>query len=148
VNWAALFLRSQGRIGRGLFWLGFLVLAALQACASLTPHAGWLGFMALAYGWICLHAKRLHDMGRSGWLTLCPILASLLSLSAAAAFWMQTFNAKAQNPVLFWFAIGALAAACLIDLLFVAWLGLSPSEADDNVYGPGAVDPSRDDPAD
>jgi hypothetical protein len=72
----------------------------------------------------------------------------LLSLSAAAAFWMQNFNAKSDSPALFWISIGSLGAAGLIDLTFVAWIGLSPSEADDNPYGPGVVDPSLADPAD
>ncbi len=139
VSWAGLFLRSQGRIGRGRFWLGFAVLATLQTGACLVPHAGWFAFMVLAYGWICLYAKRLHDIGRSGWMTFWPILASLLALSAAAAFWLRTFDSRTDGPSLFWVSIGSLGAACLIDLIFLAWVGLSPSEADENPYGPGLV---------
>ncbi len=102
----------------------------------MVPNAGWLAFMFLAYAWICLYAKRLHDMGRSGWLILCPILVSLLGLSAAAAFWLHNFNAKSDSPSLFWVSIGSLGGACLIDMMFVAWVGISPSEADENPYGP------------
>ena len=128
VSWAGLFLNSQGRIGRGRFWLGFTVLATLQAAACLIPHAGWFAFMTLAYGWVCVYAKRLHDIGRSGWIILCPILVTLLALSAAAAFWLRTSNARTDGLPLFWVSIGALGAASLIDLLFLAWLGVSPSE--------------------
>jgi uncharacterized membrane protein YhaH (DUF805 family) len=135
VNWASLFLRSQGRIGRGRFWLGFAVLVGLQALACLAPHAGWFAFTILAYGWICLYAKRLHDIGRSGWLTMAPILATLLALSTAAAFWLHSFNVNARAHSLLWFSVSALAAASAIDLAFVAWVGLSPGEADDNPYG-------------
>jgi uncharacterized membrane protein YhaH (DUF805 family) len=137
VNWASLFLRSQGRIGRGRFWLGFTVLVGLQALACLVPHAGWFAFTLLTYGWICLYAKRLHDIGRSGWLTMTPILATLLALSAAAAFWLRTFSGKAETPSLLWMSVGVLAAASAIDLAFVAWVGLSPGETDENSYGLG-----------
>lgn len=132
MDLAGLFLRPQGRIGRGRYWLGFAILAGLQAFACIAPHAGWFGFMILTYAWICLYAKRLHDIGRSGWLIMCPILVSLLALSAAAAFWLHSFTAKGHSPPLFWVSIGSLIAACLIDLAFVAWVGLSPSEADEN----------------
>jgi uncharacterized membrane protein YhaH (DUF805 family) len=145
VSWAGLFLRSQGRIGRGRFWLGFAVLATLQAGACLVPHAGWFAFMILAYGWVCLYAKRLHDMGRSGWMTLWPILITLLALSAAAAFWLRTFDAGTDGPSLFWVSIGSLCAASLLDLLFVTWVGFAAGEADENPYGPGAVNPPLDD---
>jgi uncharacterized membrane protein YhaH (DUF805 family) len=144
VNWAGLFLESRGRIGRGRFWLGFAVLAALQGAACLVPHAGWLAFVVLAYGWVCLYAKRLHDIGRSGWTTLWPILATLLALSAAAAFWLQSFHAGGHTPSLFWVSVGALTAASLIDLLFVAWVGASPGEADDNPHGPRPGPPPPD----
>lgn len=139
MSLAELFLNSQGRIGRGRFWMGFALLAMLQSGACMIPHAGWFAFMVLAYGWICLYAKRLHDIGRSGWMTLWPILVSLLALSAAAAFWLHTFEVKANGPPLFWVSIGSLCAASLIDLAFVAWVGLSPSEADENPYGPGRI---------
>ena len=139
VDWAGLFLRSQGRIGRRRFWVGFAVLAALQCVACLAPLAGWYAFMILAYGWICLYAKRLHDIGRSGWLTLAPILASLLALSlAAAAFWQTTFTAKTTGASsLSWLGIVVVVAASLADLAFVAWVGLCPGEAGENFYGPG-----------
>ena len=139
MQWASLFFRSQGRIGRGPFWIGFILLGAVQSVACLLPHASWIAFMLLAYGWICLYAKRLHDMGHSGWLTVAPILANLLALSAAAAFWLRAFSAKGQAPSVYWMALTALSGAGLIDLLFVAWVGLSPGEADENPYGPGAT---------
>ena len=135
MDWAGLFLKPRGRIGRGAFWLGFAMLAALQGAACLAPRVGWFAFMLLAYSWVCLYAKRLHDIGRSGWLTLAPVLVTLFGLSAAAAFWVQSLEAK-EGAWLYVPSVGALAIASGIDLLFVVWVGLCPSEADENPYGP------------
>ena len=85
------------------------MLVGLQALACLAPHAGWFAFTLLAYGWICLYAKRLHDIGRSGWLTMAPILATLLALSTAAAFWQTTFTAKPAGRSSLPCAMAALA---------------------------------------
>jgi uncharacterized membrane protein YhaH (DUF805 family) len=107
------------------------MLVTLQALACLVPHAGWLAFTVLTYGWICLYAKRLHDIGRSGWLTMAPILATLLALSVAAAFWLRTLGDKPEEASLLWISLGALAAASALDLAFVVWVGLSPGESAD-----------------
>ena len=136
MDWATLFLKPEGRIGRGAFWLGLAALAALQGLACLVPRAGWFAFMILAYGWVCLFAKRLHDIGRSGWLTVTPLLVSLIGLSAAAAFWMQTFAARSSPLLLYWVSGAALAVASAVDLAFLAWVGLCSGEAEENSYGP------------
>ena len=136
MDWPGLFLNPRGRVGRGAFWLGFATLAALQGAASLMPRVGWFAFMLLAYSWVCLYAKRLHDIGRSGWLTVAPILTTLFGLSAAAAFWLQTLSAK-NGAWLYVPSVGALAVASGIDLLFIGWVGLCPGEAEENPYGPG-----------
>ncbi len=143
MNWTVLFLRTDGRIGRGRFWIGFAILAAAQGLASLAPSVGWFAFMVLTYAWICIYAKRLHDIGRSGWLTMAPILFSLIALSiAAATFWQSTFDGKPPGTTSpSWLCLGVLIVAALIDLGFVAWVGLSPSDEGENVYGPGLGEP-------
>lgn len=74
------FLGLDGRIGREVFWLGY-VASGLIAYLILHPYYdadGFLNFRNVtlsplvfaALGWVvlALAVKRLHDMGMSGWL--------------------------------------------------------------------------------
>ncbi len=79
-----LFFRFEGRIGRGRFWTGLLVLAFVGSALlvfgngvfAIRGGSGtdiWFVFAALLVGvWMlaALFAKRLHDLDRSGWLFL------------------------------------------------------------------------------
>ena len=101
----------DGRIGREVFWLGFLFMTAV-ATIAMTPYrlAGGLPeepdayFLALLFValWseVALAVKRLHDRGLTG------LFAFLLALP-------------------------------LVNFVLFAFLGLIPGEAGRNKYGPG-----------
>jgi uncharacterized membrane protein YhaH (DUF805 family) len=74
-NWLLLFLSPVGRVGRRSFLHGWLVLtlanlALVGLVGKLIPAPG--GFLAMPlltlYPTVCLYSKRLHGLGRSGWL--------------------------------------------------------------------------------
>jgi uncharacterized membrane protein YhaH (DUF805 family) len=141
-----LFLKADGRIGRGEFWTGFLILFVLGIVVHFVPVIGQIAAIVLIYPWVCLFSKRLHDMGKSGWLQLIPIAVWIVAVMVAVMSGMggaimsmaSGSDAQATASALAGAGIAALvlAAACLINLVFLLWVGLSPSQAGDNAYGP------------
>jgi uncharacterized membrane protein YhaH (DUF805 family) len=141
-----LFLKADGRIGRGEFWTGFLILFVVGIVVHFIPVIGQIIAIILIYPWVCLFSKRLHDMGKSGWLQLIPfavwiigILVAVMSGMGGAIMAMASgSDAQATAGALAGAGVAALVlcAAALINLIFLLWVGLSPSQAGDNAYGP------------
>jgi uncharacterized membrane protein YhaH (DUF805 family) len=140
-----LFLSANGRIGRGEFWTGFLILFVLGVVVHFIPGLGQILAILLLYPWVCLFSKRLHDMGKSGWLQLIPfaiwIVAVVLAIvmgGTAAIMAMAGGSHAADAGALAGAgaAVMVMGAACLANLIFLLWVGLSASQAGDNAYGP------------
>lgn len=142
MDWQSLFLSPNGRIDRPTFWIGFAIIFASSIVLNFIPFLGPLIGLALLWPQICVHTKRLHDMGRSGWLMLAPAAFSML----AGGF------AVANGGVAVFAGIGSQAAAAalgsvmlaftlafLVGLGFLLWVGFSPSQPGDNRYGPSNV---------
>src|SRR5215212_10293394 len=72
LDWQRLFLSADGRIGRQEYWVGFLILLGVGFIVKFIPFLGILLSLALIYPQVCVGSKRLHDMGRSGFLMLVP----------------------------------------------------------------------------
>ena len=131
------FLNPAGRTGRGGFWLAVIGLWGLAVLLAGIPVVG--GFLVLALAWPMwvVHVRRLHDMGRSAWWTLIPIVigAACLTgviLSAGKAlndFAMSEHGANAvladaaeQGTLL---AIGLGLGWTVVGFGFLLWLGLA-----------------------
>lgn len=109
---------------------------------------GWTAIVPLVafYCWICISVKRFHDMGKSGWLAVIPIGASLIALFAVVPIFVAAIiGAAASNndstaAAAMLSAIGGsfliLMAACLVSLGFLIWQGVAPSDLGENRYGP------------
>jgi len=79
-----LLFSPSGRIGPSKFLKGAIILIVLGALLSLPAIlglpdivgtiAGLISFLLL-WCWIALWIKRYHDGGKSGWMSLVPILA-------------------------------------------------------------------------
>jgi uncharacterized membrane protein YhaH (DUF805 family) len=113
----------QGRASRAAFWhytlvylvitvllniLGIRLLSALVALALLVPSLG-------------ITVRRLHDVDRSGWLILVPIVPSLLTGALFSLFW----------PLGVVFAF--ITVACFAYLIYLYVLPGTPGP---NQYGP------------
>lgn len=110
MNYEALFANPMGRTPRGLY-LGALLtlLAAFAFYWFLVPgRTGKFAMLAMLYPGLVLHARRLHDMGRTGW----PVLIPGALLAAAAWFHLYAPEAPATYPV----TLVAVAAAVLLIL--------------------------------
>jgi uncharacterized membrane protein YhaH (DUF805 family) len=150
MDWRTLFLSPEGRMGQKDFWIGFLILFVIWLLSPILHVLALLVWLALLYAWICLFAKRLHDMGKSAWLMLLPfgvaVIAGCLALvlggvSAVSAIWAAAQGGfEPASWTAFFGALGAMVAflgiAGLVKLVFILWVGLSRGDAGPNRWGP------------
>ena len=141
VDWRKLFLDATGRIGQRDYWIGFGILFLASLLLSWIPLIGLIVSLAAAYSGVCLSSKRLHDMGRSGWLAAIPYGAfigatllsavSLIGMMGAASYDSGSGMAAGIGSFgLIW------TLAILINIGFVIWLGVTVGQPQDNQYGP------------
>jgi uncharacterized membrane protein YhaH (DUF805 family) len=80
--WDTLFVHPQGRTSRGQFTAALIPLAFVVWCyAGSGPniYAPW-DLLVLVYPAVVLHARRLHDLGRAGWLLLVPAVLTVVAM--------------------------------------------------------------------
>ena len=92
IDWAWLLFSFEGRINRGKFWLGIVILwavvwvLALIAAATSSTVLWWLfSLLSILLIWpsLALSIKRWHDRNKSGWwvlIGLVPIIGGLWAL--------------------------------------------------------------------
>lgn len=142
MDWSSLFLSARGRIRRRDFWIGFAVVMAASILCNLIAVVG--PFLGLVTIWpmVAIHAKRLHDMGRTAWLLLAPAALSLATL--AVTFLARPAGVEAPGVItpalaaasqgLGW-CLAATAFCLLVEVTFLLWVGLTPGQPVDNRYG-------------
>lgn len=141
MDWKTLFLSGEGRIGRRDFWIGFLIIMAASFVLGFIPIIGAILGLVLIWPQVCIHAKRLHDMGRTAWLILIPMAVSLMAMIvvvAAGGVAALSGDASAVSGAAFGMIGLALLVSLLVSLAFLAWVGLTPSQPGDNQFGPPA----------
>ncbi|MGH1558560.1 DUF805 domain-containing protein [Caulobacter segnis] len=116
--------------------------------SNAVPVIGHVVALALIYPSVCIHSKRLHDMGQTGWWQLLPwVLGPVLVFGAVASVGvsalMTAFNGGEPSAALF-ATIGGLAMSIFIAfaiwLAFTLWVGCSSGQAGDNQYGAPPTD--------
>jgi uncharacterized membrane protein YhaH (DUF805 family) len=140
----SLFLSPKGRIARGPFWIGILVLFVLNMLLSAIPIVGGAAGLVLLWPQIVLYVKRLHDFGWSGWLWLLPFCVSagcvvFMVLSGGAALGTATTPEQLQALILspaMRTPLIALEVALAVGLVFLFWVGLTKGAAQANRFGP------------
>jgi uncharacterized membrane protein YhaH (DUF805 family) len=144
MDWKTLFLSPEGRIGRQAFWIGWLVLLGVNVAVGWVPLVGHVIWLGTVYCSVCIHTKRLHDMGQTGWWQILPIvfgpiliMGSALSIGVLPAIAALT-NGEPELSALT--ALGGFFVSCFIAfaiwLAFTLWVGCSSGQAGDNKYGP------------
>lgn len=73
MDFQYLFFDFDGRIDRGQWWIGFLIIVAAQFVAWMLFGQGlvyWLVWGILIVASLGIHIKRFHDRGKPGWWVL------------------------------------------------------------------------------
>ena len=145
MDWKNLFFSAEGRIGRQAFWIGWLCLLGANVVAGWVPFFGWALSLASIWCSICIHTKRLHDMGQSGWLVALPWVVSIVGIFVAIG--MIGFAAignvaalEREDPAailaLIAPVLGLFGLLTLVNLGFLLWIGLADSQRGENRFGP------------
>ena len=77
-----LFFSPNGRIDQPTYWRAVIILFAISAAVTVlsaygSPLLGFAGILFI-WPWIAVHAKRFHDAGKTGWLTLAMIVLAIV----------------------------------------------------------------------
>lgn len=143
-DWQKLLFSFEGRTRRSHFWIGWLICLGIGVVAGWIPVLGGLISLALIWPNLAISVKRLHDMGKSGWLVAIPWVASIVGMFVA--FGMIGFSAfsnaaalEREDPAAIFAligpALGLFGLLALINLGFLLWIGLSDGQRGDNRFG-------------
>lgn len=146
MDWKTVFFSPEGRINRQTFWIAWLVLLGVNVVAGWIPLLGFILTLVTIWCSICIHSTRLHDMGRTGWLQVIPIVAWVVAFgvmiaSVGAAILTAVASGGTDEIVAIALAGGlgggllAMLVAFLVGLGFLLWIGLTPGEPASNRFG-------------
>ncbi len=128
TSWNTLFVNPRGRTSRRTFAAALLPLAFVvwvYAGDGADLYAPW-GVLVLLYPAVVLHIRRLHDMGRSGWMVLVPTVVTIVAMG----IWAHRISLGTQLDV-------ALPVAALVIFVgFALWGCLGKGQAESNSFGP------------
>jgi len=141
IDWKTLFLEANGRIGQKDYWIGVGILFAAGLVLGWLPLIGTVVSLASIYFGVCVSSKRLHDMGKSGWLAAIPYgvtaLAVVLSAMTFIGGIVSTGYGNDFGALAGMGAAGSVwALAFIVNLGFLIWLGVTAGQPGDNLYGP------------
>ena len=145
MDFVHLFTSPDGRIGRAAYWIGWLIILAVEVVLRLalgvpfaaTPAdtltargSSFLIDAVLLYPSIMVMVKRLHDRGYSGWVTgwlivpyIVIMITNLLGISGD-----PEHMGVVETLLLF--------ATSIIMIAFMIELGFRRGSAGDNEFGP------------
>jgi uncharacterized membrane protein YhaH (DUF805 family) len=102
---------------------------------QLVPVVGPLIALVLFYPLVCVTSQRLHDFGRSGWLTAIPYCVRIplgLALGVMSLEgWLDDLT-DLQSRVLVYLLLATKAGS----VAFLIWVGARRGDAAQNAYGP------------
>ncbi len=131
TTWDTLFVHSKGRTPREHF-IGALIPLAIVVWwyvrASPNVYPQW-SLLVLLFPAVVLHARRLHDLGHTGWLLLVPAVLTV----AAMMIWDHRLDWGAQLN----FAVPL--AALIVFVGFALWGCIGKGKAQSNAFGPPAM---------
>ncbi|WAC59418.1 DUF805 domain-containing protein [Brevundimonas sp. SL130] len=149
LDWQKLLFAFEGRTRRSHFWIGWLILLGVGVVAGWLPIIGSLISLALIWPNLAISVKRLHDMGKTGWLIAIPwassvvffIVGFVMVVMAAVANGMTDYDFD-EDPAAMLALIGpgiiAFLLSAVVPLIFLLWIGLVDSQKGDNRYGPNS----------
>lgn len=140
-----LMLSFEGRTRRSHFWIGWLILLGAGVVANWIPFIGFLISIALIWPNLAITAKRLHDMGLSGWFMVIPwvlnvvgVVFIVMSVGMSAVFNAAALESEDPAAIMALLGplLGGLGLLFLVNLGFLLWIGLTDSRPGSNRFGP------------
>jgi uncharacterized membrane protein YhaH (DUF805 family) len=105
MNWYLDVLKKyaefNGRAGRQEFWMFALINFIISVVLSAIRPLGYLYSLAVLTPCLAVGARRLHDIGRSGWfqlLVLIPLIGPIVLIVFAAQDSQPGENQYGPNP--------------------------------------------------
>lgn len=140
-------LSFDGRLRRSHFWIGFLIIFGANIVLNFIPFIGALISLALIWSNLAISVKRLHDMGKTGWLVAIPYAASIVLGIVAGVMMVAGIAASGMdesyyenNPMaalsMMGPAFGIFGIIMLVNLAFLLWVGITDSQKGENRFGP------------
>lgn len=145
IDWQHLMLQFNGRTRRSHFGIAWLILFAVSFVLGLIPFIGGLISLVLIWPNLAIAVKRLHDMGKTGWLAAIPYVACLVGGVIAfglvgASVFANPEAFQNEDPAAVMAAVGPalgiFGIVVLIGLGFLLWIGLTPGQPGPNRFGP------------
>lgn len=145
MNWGQLFFKFDGRVNRAKFWIGGLVLAAINVVLAIVGYLtdqsvvfqavnGMLNIVILIAS-IAVGVKRLHDRNKSGWYLL--LFYFVPGVLAALSVLIDEF---VEDSSIIATVLTLLAFALIVWALVE--LGCLRGTVGTNPYGPDPVAPA------
>lgn len=153
-DWKSRLFSLSGRMERAYFWKATLIMTSIHAIAwgvaILFPQVRQvipITFLACLWPYLAITTKRLHDIGRTGWLVAIPLglivlvlkvalfiavlggLYGILAISIDTGPSTQAFQGVAMV------AIGAVLLILLVHLAFVILIGCRKGQPHNNRFG-------------
>lgn len=120
----------QGRAGRAEFWNYIIIFLAVTALAEVLGYAAPSPALRMALtAWsiacflptVSVAIRRLHDLNRSGWWLVAPLIPAFLLLLLFFWFWPVTL---------------LLVTAMLAAVVYLLYLYVQPGMSEGNRFGP------------
>lgn len=129
MTFESLFVNPGGRTARGPFVAALIVLLLVAAFYAflVTGRTAQFCLVVLIVPGVVLHARRLHDMGLTGWLVLAP--GALLVATA----WLHLYSA--DSPLVTPVSVAAL----VVSVGFALWGVIGKGQSAANRFGEAAA---------
>ncbi len=140
-----IFLSFNGRTRRSHFWIAWISLLVGGFIIGLIPILGFFIGLALIWPGLAIQVTRLHDMGKSGWLVLIPVLTNIVGFcfivaTVGVSMMANMEGLENEDPAVimatFGPAFGIGVVIFLIQLAFLLWIGVTDSQRGENRFGP------------
>ena len=133
----------KGRSSRKEYWASIGLLLFVGIVLTLLHVDG--ASAATTFLWIIVWSRRLHDIGKSGWFTLAPIVLMVVVsiggflLGGDALMDALRYSEAGKGPVSdrgAYLFLGLVLALLAIQAGFTIWLGAKAGDAGSNRFGP------------